>query len=169
MLTRRGLSVWYANGGINIATDIMIAILPLHEIRKLHMRTQQKIAVTIMFSLGWLVCAVSMLRMYTLRLIQRHMDDSTWYSVYSAYWSSIEVNVGILCACLPALRVLLAKALPSFGSKDDSHRLEKDGEKAVLTIGGGRGSDRNTRPSNRDLERREHMNNNGTNAVDPEW
>ena len=44
MLKRRGLSVWYANGGINIATDIMIAILPLHEIRKLHMRTQQKIS-----------------------------------------------------------------------------------------------------------------------------
>jgi hypothetical protein len=29
------------------------------------------------------------------------------------YWSTIEVDVGVICACLPSIRNLLAKVFPS--------------------------------------------------------
>lgn len=38
-------------------------------------------------------------------------------NVAAAYWSTIEMNVGIFCACMPALRALLGAQFPScFGS-----------------------------------------------------
>jgi hypothetical protein len=50
--------------------------------------------------------------------------DSTWDNVPTSYWSVIELNTGILCACLPTLRPLLRKftgGLSGNSSRDYPH------------------------------------------------
>ena len=37
------------------------------------------------------------------------------------YWSTIEVHVGILCACLPAIRTVLRKVWPSVFGGDQTY------------------------------------------------
>lgn len=39
--------------------------------------------------------------------------DPLWDSATTTYWSIIELNVGILCACLPTLRPLASKYVPT--------------------------------------------------------
>jgi hypothetical protein len=47
-------AVWFANAGINIATDIAIGVLPLRLLRSLELPRRQRIALMIVFGLGGL-------------------------------------------------------------------------------------------------------------------
>lgn len=62
------------------------------------------------------VCVVSMLRLNALVVLSRNMTDFSWYGPETAYWSSIEINVAILCACAPVLKPLVTRVFPRFGS-----------------------------------------------------
>jgi len=42
------------------------------------------------------------------------------------YWSDIEVNTGIMCACMPNLRFLLMRAFPKIMGLTSSHSLSKN-------------------------------------------
>jgi hypothetical protein len=42
-----------------------------------------------------------------------HMAYSSLDDVKSGYWSLIEINVGVICICLPPLRALLSRQFPS--------------------------------------------------------
>src|SRR5271155_524357 len=53
----------------------------------------------------------SILRLHSLYVISRS-DDVTWDNVGAATWSSVELNVGIMCACLPTLRPLMNRLFP---------------------------------------------------------
>jgi hypothetical protein len=56
-------------------------------------------------------CITSILRLHSLYIISRS-DDVTWDNVGAATWSSVELNVGIMCACLPPLRPLMNRLFP---------------------------------------------------------
>jgi hypothetical protein len=47
-------AVWFANAGLNIATDIAIGVLPLKVLKSLKLPTRQRIALMIVFGLGGL-------------------------------------------------------------------------------------------------------------------
>ncbi|ORY07130.1 hypothetical protein BCR34DRAFT_631839 [Clohesyomyces aquaticus] len=113
--------LWYANGGLNIFTDLLVAALPVHTIWGLQMARKQKIALTAILTLGWFVCIVSILRLNSLVSIVKHPEDNTWYSPDSVYWSSIECNLAIVCASTPALKPLIVRIIPRFGSRLDSN------------------------------------------------
>jgi len=57
-------------------------------------------------------CAISIIRIQYLRL----SPDVTWDNVESSCWSISELCSGIICSCLPTLRPLLTKLVPSMGS-----------------------------------------------------
>lgn len=59
------------------------------------------------------VTIISIVRLHS--LITHPWDDSnaTWVKMDVALWSTVEINVGIICACLPSLRSLLVRAFPS--------------------------------------------------------
>lgn len=54
---------------------------------------------------------MSILRLKSLALYQKR-DNVTWEFAEVYLWSSIEIGVGIICACLPTLRLLLVKIWP---------------------------------------------------------
>ena len=57
-------------------------------------------------------CLISILRLQSLYVVS-HTDDITWNNPLPAIWSSTEVNVGILCSCLPTLKGLISRFYPS--------------------------------------------------------
>ncbi|KFY36023.1 hypothetical protein V494_05383 [Pseudogymnoascus sp. VKM F-4513 (FW-928)] len=150
--------VYYANGGLNIATDLIIATLPIYSVWKLQIDIRQKIALMVVLALGWFVCFVSILRLQALVVLYRHPEDTTWYSPETAYWSCIEVNVGIICACAPAIRPVLVRIVPrifgtpAYGSGEPSSNahpafIELGHKKSIPSTGtrsyGARPSSRN--------------------------
>jgi hypothetical protein len=66
-------------------------------------------------------CAISLVRLSTLQKAIK-TQDPFWDNAPAAYWSVVELNCGIICACLPTLRPLIQKAIPDFWSTRHSTR-----------------------------------------------
>lgn len=60
---------------------------------------------------GSSICVISALRLVWLYPISI-AKDVTYESPLSALWSSVELNVGILCACIPTLKSCFVKLFP---------------------------------------------------------
>jgi hypothetical protein len=76
------------------------------------MNIRKKLMVMAMFSVGIIVVFTSAMRLYSLA----HFANSkniTWDYVEAGYWSLIEINVSIICGCMPALRLLISKMWPT--------------------------------------------------------
>ena len=104
-------AVWFANTSINITTDIATAIIPLPVLNSLKLPKRQKYALMVVFALGGFTCIISILRLQALYVVS-HTTDISWYNPLAAIWSSTEVNVGILCSCLPTLKGLVNHFFP---------------------------------------------------------
>ncbi|OBT68834.1 hypothetical protein VE03_02214 [Pseudogymnoascus sp. 23342-1-I1] len=103
---------WVAYASINIITDFLILLLPLWEIRKLQLPLAQKISLMGIFTLGGFVCATSIIRTNAVAASVANKKDSTWTFIPRSTWTLIEANVGIICACLPMMRGVVATCLP---------------------------------------------------------
>lgn len=97
-----------AMAGINILLDLLVFFLPVPKLVKLEISTRKKIGVCLTFMTGLFVTIVSIVRL--VKFIQ-HYDSAniTWDFVPIGNWSQFEVNVGIWCACMPALARLIKR------------------------------------------------------------
>jgi hypothetical protein len=57
------------------------------------------------------VTVISIIRLQTL-ISFANSTNPTWDQADAANWSTIEINVGIICACMPALRLILVRLFP---------------------------------------------------------
>ncbi|EEH10178.1 CFEM domain-containing protein [Histoplasma capsulatum G186AR] len=112
----------WTSAAINIVLDFVTLALPLRELSQMDLWRKKKIHICIMFSVGSLltrkpdsVTIVSILRLQSLLKFAKSRNF-TWDYVEMGYWSTIEVHVGIICACMPAIRSLLRRLFPSFFS-----------------------------------------------------
>lgn len=120
--------VFTLNGSMNIATDFAIFAIPIWPVVQLHMPLRRKLNLLGVFCLGFFACVVSIVRLIQVT-DSASQPDGSWANAKTAYWSAIELNVGVLCACLPTLRPLLKKYVPfllgsSTGATTaDTHKL----------------------------------------------
>ncbi|OQD81970.1 hypothetical protein PENANT_c024G08849 [Penicillium antarcticum] len=106
-------AVWFTNAGIQIATDVVILILPMPLLWKLQMPRRQKYGVVAVFGLGIIVIATSSARLSQLAIMVNR-KDFTKTNAQAAIWSSLEANISIICACLPPLHPLLSRVFSFF-------------------------------------------------------
>ncbi|PNS15710.1 hypothetical protein CAC42_4162 [Sphaceloma murrayae] len=102
---------WYFNAGLNVFTDLLIIVLPMPVLKNLNMPFKQRMALMGVFALGGFVCIISFIRVRNLQEVAK-TDDISYYNVSSAVWSAIEVDVGIICACLPSLKATATRFFP---------------------------------------------------------
>ncbi|CZR51873.1 uncharacterized protein PAC_01750 [Phialocephala subalpina] len=94
------------NGAINAFTDFAFAFLPLPIIIPLKINLRAKISLVCILSLGYFACAASIVK--EVLLAHFFTDTDPFFTYTFQIWNDIELNVGILAACLPALRPLFA-------------------------------------------------------------
>lgn len=90
------------------------------------------------------VCVTSILRITTLD-IATSAKDTTWNSIASSMWTVIESNLGIICACLPALRKPLSIFFPVLFGRFKTTAYGPEGKKSRKTNGIYDGSAGNSR------------------------
>jgi hypothetical protein len=112
-----------SNAGISIALDLWILGIPLWQIWGLKMHWKKKASVALMFGVGTFVTVVSILRLSALVHFAQS-SNASWEFYDVSVWSSIEICVGIMCACLPTMRLLLVKLFPILGGSSVRSRQQ---------------------------------------------
>ncbi|KAL2076005.1 hypothetical protein VTL71DRAFT_948 [Oculimacula yallundae] len=102
---------FYIAAGFNIATDLLLCLLPVPTVWALQMAKAQRIIVCLLFCLGLFACVASMFRLTQLHSLDGY--DISYQAVDSLNWSVIEVGTAIICASLSSLRPLAVRLLPS--------------------------------------------------------
>ncbi|EGX89777.1 integral membrane protein, putative [Cordyceps militaris CM01] len=102
----------WSNAGISIATDLWMLGIPLWQLRSLQLDWRRKVGVAIMFVVGTFVTVMSILRLRSLVTFGAQSQNPTWEFFDVALWSDIEINVGLMCICMPSLRLLLVRLFP---------------------------------------------------------
>ncbi|KAK9441801.1 Extracellular membrane protein, CFEM domain protein [Metarhizium brunneum] len=115
----------WLNAAIGLAIDLWMIALPMSQVLPLRLHWKKKVGVAIMFLLGTFVTVVSALRLQSLIHFAKS-DNPTWDQWTTAYWSIIEINVGMICSCLPTLRLILVRLAPeTFGSANRTPHLRE--------------------------------------------
>ncbi|KAF8854103.1 hypothetical protein BDZ45DRAFT_806100 [Acephala macrosclerotiorum] len=104
-------ALWFSNASLNIFSDLAILIAPMPALSSLRLPRRQKIGLMFIFALGGVTCIISVLRLHSLYVISVSTDP-TWDNVGAATWSMVELNTGIICACLPILKSFVSRLFP---------------------------------------------------------
>ena len=130
------VTLYLSSAPVNIITDIAILFLPMPILTGMRLPKKQKIILIVTFGFGAFVPVVDVVRLAYLQRAAaarlstvktdagvrtiRDDNDFSWDASLSFMWSAVEVNLGIICACVPSLKPLFLKFLPSF-IKDVNH------------------------------------------------
>ncbi|OTA02373.1 PTH11-like G-protein-coupled receptor [Trichoderma parareesei] len=101
----------WANAAINVAVDIWLIGIPLYQLYKLDTQWRRKLSAAVMFLTGVIATVVSILRLQSL-VHFANSTNPTWDHWNVAWWSTMEVNISIICTCLPSVRLILAHLCP---------------------------------------------------------
>ncbi|KAG6042402.1 hypothetical protein E4U39_006011 [Claviceps sp. Clav50 group G5] len=102
----------WSNAIISIVLDCWMLAIPLWQLASLHLSLKRKICVGLMFFVGTFITVVSILRLRSLVKFGTDAMNPTWEFFGVGLWSTIEINVGIICTCMPTVRLLLVRLFP---------------------------------------------------------
>lgn len=105
--TLRILDLAAASGVIGCVQDLYILAIPIQLVAGLRLQKKKKIGVIALFLTGFLASICSIINA-ALRIVERTktVPDSLWESIPIYTTSIIELNVGIICGCIPVIVVL---------------------------------------------------------------
>ena len=96
------ISQIFAASAINITFDLIVFILPIPRLLQVQISRRTKIGISMTFLVGLFVTVCSLIRLaYLVRW--RTTTNPTWTYSPIALWSIVECEIGIVCACMPAL------------------------------------------------------------------
>ncbi|KAL8687920.1 MAG: hypothetical protein Q9218_006037 [Villophora microphyllina] len=119
------IALYLSSAPINIITDLALLLLPMPVLTAMRLPRNEKLIVIVTFSFGFFVAAVDVVRIAYLQSASlsrvenggdrslANQRDFSWIASLSFMWSAIEVDVGIICACVPGIKPLAAKVFPS--------------------------------------------------------
>ncbi|KAK1826392.1 hypothetical protein QBC39DRAFT_269193 [Podospora conica] len=107
-------NLWWGIAALHVASDLVIVVLPMPVLISIKLPHRQKLALVAMFGLGFFVCIISTVRIVTFVNINNGKNwDRTYTGAKIQYWSTVEVNASIVCACIMTMKPLVQKWFPS--------------------------------------------------------
>ena len=101
-----GIPLW-PRAFLHISSDIFIMLLPIAQIRKLHMSTFKKIGVVATFALILINIAMGLVKSATVLYLYVHGGSSDIWSLVWMVLSYVEPALAVIVCALPAYRILL--------------------------------------------------------------
>lgn len=95
--------VCLVTSGFNIITDVWILCLPIKTLSSINRPKEEKITLIGIFTIGMLATIMSIVRLHSI-YIYTLAEDPFRDGIKVNLWSIIEVNIGIVCASVPALK-----------------------------------------------------------------
>lgn len=179
-------AVALSNGIVNILLDVGMLSLPIYEVTKLNLTRRKKINIAVMFSMGFMfVLSFSfppqtytntrrkemtpiLTIMYSLTIVgilrseqfSRHLKTTnpTVDMEGLHYWSLIECDLSVICACIPDLRVFLIGLFPNL-FRSAAKTTPSSSKGATYTFGGSGMPSRSNNNNNMNNNSRSNKNN----------
>ncbi|EXL73659.1 hypothetical protein FOPG_11116 [Fusarium oxysporum f. sp. conglutinans race 2 54008] len=107
---------FHVGWGLSFLGDLSVFILPWLIVPALHVRSTLRLGIYFTFLLGTVNMAVSLVRFV---MIWKAGADSSISLSTIVLWSALDVNIGLVVACLPSLR-------PYFGSRTKSQEPSRE-------------------------------------------
>ena len=86
--------------------DFIVWVLPLPALYQAKLPLAQRLALITLFSFGLVVVLAGCIRTYWIHYVVQETYDVTWYGFQLWMWTAIEVQLGIICGCVPWLKSL---------------------------------------------------------------
>ncbi|PVI02321.1 hypothetical protein DM02DRAFT_488688, partial [Periconia macrospinosa] len=106
----------FSIGVITCVADLLCTVLPISLVARLELPLRQRVAVIILFGLGFIVTIAGIVRTWYVYKSLIAEYDQTWYAYPLWIAAAVEIDLGIICASGPVLRPLLARLPPVVSS-----------------------------------------------------
>ncbi|KAF5025361.1 hypothetical protein F66182_2526 [Fusarium sp. NRRL 66182] len=110
------------HAALNLLLDVWMLVLPLSQLWELGLKLRKKLGVIAMFGVGVFLTIVAAIRIHELVLFASSRDLTVINAQTAMIWSSVELSVGIMVACMPHVRQLIQSIVSRL-------RKNKEGEK----------------------------------------
>ncbi|KAH7327754.1 hypothetical protein B0I35DRAFT_472524 [Stachybotrys elegans] len=117
-------AILWAHAAINIAVDIWMLALPMSRLRSLQMHWKKKLAVGTMLGTGAMITVFTIIRLNSLLKFSK-ATNPTWEQYGVALWTIVELNVGIICACMPSMANMMKHFVPNLLSSSSKYSTGK--------------------------------------------
>ncbi|PVI02061.1 hypothetical protein DM02DRAFT_627119 [Periconia macrospinosa] len=102
------LKAYYLSTGVcNLIIDVMIVGLPLPVLSSLQMPRHKKASVIAIFSLGGIICILSIVRVVAIAKLE--FEDVMYNIVLCNIMTALEPTLGVINACLPLLQPVVTR------------------------------------------------------------
>jgi hypothetical protein len=91
---------------ITATLDFFAWVLPLPTFYNTRLPLAQRLALVTLFSFGLVAVIASCVRIYWAHYILQETYDVTWYGFQLWLWMAVEVQLGLICGCVPWLKSL---------------------------------------------------------------
>ncbi|KAF2421520.1 hypothetical protein EJ08DRAFT_491217 [Tothia fuscella] len=106
-----------AMGCLHTFADLLVTVLPIPVVMKLQMSRVRRMGVLMLFGLGFSITAAGAARTYFSWFTSTGRHDLAWDSYQLFICAVTEVNLGLICCCVPTIRVFIArKVVPVLSS-----------------------------------------------------
>lgn len=132
----QGHALAYFSAALDVFSDLYILLVPIPTVIALPVGTMHKVRILVVFELGGFACATSIARMGIL-INNKNSMDFTWNTTRVGIWSILEVDIGLICACLfvlPAFLKYHRKRIPSWLTRLGCTSLNSNGSETKLTV-----------------------------------
>nr|XP_036579392.1 uncharacterized protein CTRU02_10638 [Colletotrichum truncatum]KAF6786939.1 integral membrane protein [Colletotrichum truncatum] len=113
--TFTSLAVANLSLAFNIFTDVCFATLPIPIIWVLQMKLRTRVYLIVVLSLGYFAVIMGIIKT-VYQIAQPSSKDGTFYQSIQ-FWGFLQLNLGIIAACAPALKPLVGRALKISSSR----------------------------------------------------
>ena len=96
---------WMASGAVSCAQNLVITTLPIPLLWYLQPNTRQKLGLSLVFSIGYLICGISGVRVFFLYRVFQVTYDVSWEFWYVWIFMVLEILVGVITTSAPVLKV----------------------------------------------------------------
>ncbi|KAK4614661.1 hypothetical protein CLAFUR0_09421 [Fulvia fulva] len=110
----------YTFRAISICYDVLIFFLPIHSLMKLNIAWQRKVGVCFVFLVGFVVTICGIVRLQYL-VHFNSKENPTWVFQPISMWSIIEINLSMVCICMPAAAGLAQRTWRWYQGNQVSH------------------------------------------------
>ncbi|KAF2732679.1 hypothetical protein EJ04DRAFT_496567 [Polyplosphaeria fusca] len=113
----------WAIAGVYVAIDLTLALMPIKLMRALHRPMSEKFLIGILMATGLLATTMACAKMTTFTSFGK--GDPMQDSIMPSLWAKLEEQVGIIAACLPALKAPVERGLRRAGVLETRWRDER--------------------------------------------